>query len=470
MKILFLQRDPFVNMGVMSLSACLKEKHSCYLLIENAEQNLMREIKKINPDIIAFSCTTGIHTWALKTASDIKKQLKIPIIMGGPHPTFFPEVINNEAVDIICMGEGEKAIVELLSKLESQENITNINNLYVKKEEKIYRNDLSNLIKNLDDLPFVDRFIYRRYPFIMRQKNLRVMTGRGCPYNCTFCFNKSLKEMYKNKGEYVRRRSINNVINEIVQVRKHFKIKRVDFQDDTFIYGFETWLKPFLEEYRCKVNLPFTCSVRANLVTLELARALKKGGCHSVKMGIESGNEYLNNTVLGKNLTREVLMKAVENLKKANLKIETFNIIGIPGETIKDALNTLKFNQQLKVDFARCSLLQPYPKTEIEMYAKQGGYLDKNYNLNYFENSYFVDTPIILKDKNAFINIQRLFNIGVKHPFLLPIIRKAIKFPKNFIFDTLFKIDYALSIAIMDKISIIDFISFGMRSKGYFKK
>jgi radical SAM superfamily enzyme YgiQ (UPF0313 family) len=471
MKLLFIQKDPFVNLGVINIYVYLKKNgHTCDLLIDNVEKDIISKINKIQPDVIAFSCTTGLHTWALDLSKSIKKYLNIPILMGGSHPTFFSEVINSPYLDMICIGEGEKSSLELLNRLKYKKDITKIKDMYIKEDGKIYKNELRDLTENLDEFPYPDIQLYKRYNFIISQKNYRIITGRGCPYNCKFCFNKAIKELYNGKGRYLRRRSIKHVIGELIVAKKKLKIKRVDFQDDTFIYNFETWLKPFLKEYKKRINLPFTCTVRANLITDELAQTLKKYGCHSVKIGIESGNEFLNNKVLGRHLSKEEIITAVDYLKKAKIKVETFNIIGIPGETIKTALETLEFNMKLGVDFARCALLQPYPKTEIEMYAKKNGFLKKSYDLNDFENSYFIDTPIILKNKNEIINLHRLFNLGIKFPFLYPLIKKLIYLPKNFIFDTIFKIDYALSIFLIDKISIKDFIIFGWYSKGFFKK
>lgn len=468
MKLLFIQKDPFVNLGLMYISAYLKiNNHETDLIIDSVCKNIINKIKRINPDIIAFSCTTGIHTWAIDLSKKIKQVTNIPIIMGGSHPTFFPEVINNPYIDMICIGEGELAINEFMDNMKSKS--TQIKNFHIKKNNKIYKNDLTNLIGDLDKLPFPDRKLYHRYKFIMNQDNLRIITGRGCPYSCTFCFNQSLRKLYAGKGQYVRRRSIGNVIEELKE-GKTGGIKRIDFQDDTFIIDFDTWLKPFLIEYKKEINLPFSCTARANLVNETVVLALKNAGCHSVKMGVESADEILNNEVLKKNLTRTQIADAVSIFKKHKIQIETFNLIGIPGEKIEQAILTMKFNARMGVDYARCALLQPYPKTEIEAYAKKQGYLDINFNLDAFENSYFMDTPIKLENKNQFINLQRLFSLGVRFKFFIPVIKQLIKLPPNFIFDTMFKIDYALSIMRIDKISIKDLITFGIRSKGFFSK
>lgn len=465
MKILFIQQTPFINIGIITTSAYLKSKnYETDLIIDNVEKNTIKKILKINPDIIAFSCTTGLHTWVLNIAKKIKREKNIPILVGGSHPTFYPEYINNKPIDIICIGEGEEPILELLEMMKKGKSIKNIKNLHVKIGNKIYENDVRNLI-DLDKLPYPDIDLYKRYKFIMKQKNYRTITGRGCPYNCSFCFNKSLKKIYKNKGQYLRKKSVKNMIMELEYAKSNYNFKKIDFQDDIFIYNTK-WLKLFLKEYKEKINIPFTCNVRANLVNKKIAKLLSNSGCHSVKMGIESGNEYLNNHILKKNLTKNQIINAVNNLKRVGIKIETFSIIGIPGETIENAIETLKFNIELKTDFARCSLLQPYPRTEIWEYTKKNNLLDSTIN---FKNSYFIDTPIKLANKTEIINIQRLFNIIVKFPFLFKFIKKLIKVPNNFVYDILFKIDYALSILVIDKISLYDFFIFGFYSKNYFE-
>lgn len=467
MRILFVQKDAFVNLGLMYLSSYVKKDgHDTDLIIDSLCKDTVAEVKLFNPDLIAFSCTTGIHTWAISLARKLKAALNVPIVFGGAHPTFFPEVIRESAVDVICVGEGELAFADLVNNL--NKDLSKVGNISFKKDGQIVKNDVVNSIEQLDDLPFPDRNLYRRYSFIMKQDNLRVITGRGCPYNCTFCFNHALRKLYAGKGKYVRRRSINNVIDELRLLKGTYK--RVDFQDDTFIINFDSWLKPFLVEYKREIGLPFTCCVRANLVTEDVVVSLKNAGCHSVKMGIESADESLNNNVLKRNLQRSQIESAILLFKKHSVKIETFSLIGIPGETIEQALSTMQFNADLGVDFARSALLQPYPRTEVEEYAKAHGYLDKNFNLDDFENSYFIDTPIILQNKTQFINLQRLFGLGVRFKSSIPLIKKLIKLPPNFLFDIIFKLDYALSIRFVDKVSIKDFISFGIRSSGFFSK
>lgn len=475
MKLLFLDKVPFVNLGIMSISANLKHNgHECDLLIENAEDDMFKKIQEIKPDVIAFACTTGMHTWALETATKIKSMPAIsatPILLGGTYPTFYPEALEHPSVDMICVGDGEEVIHELLDKMKRNEDITSVKSIHIKKDGKTYKNEVRELIADLDTLPYVDRHLYQRYPFVMKQDNYRIIVGRGCPYSCKYCFNKSMRDLFKGKGQYVRRRSSKHVIGELLQAKRELNIKRVDFLDDTFIYGYKDWVNGFLKEYKEHIDLPFSCCVTANLVTDEVAYELKKAGCHNVKMGIETENEFLNSKILGRDqLTKQEIINAAKHFKKHKISLQTFTVVGIPGETIEDSLSSLRFNIELKTDFARVALLQPYPKTEIERYAKEHGYLAKDFDLNNFENSYFINSPIILKDKDQMINLQKLFNLCVRFPFTYPLVKRLIKLPENVVFETLFKLDYAYSIFKIDKVNITDLITFGSKSKGFFTK
>jgi anaerobic magnesium-protoporphyrin IX monomethyl ester cyclase len=323
----------------------------------------------------------------------------------------------------------------------------------------LYKNPVRQLHQELDAYPFPDRELYKRYPFIVNQNNLRIITMRGCPYPCSFCFHHSMRKIFEGKGKYVRRRSIPNVIAELKECVSKYSYKRVDFQDDTFTLDVNTWLKEFLVEYKKEIGLPFTCTVRANGLDDELIRLLAQAGCHAVKMGMETDDEHLNNAVLKRGMTKKLIYHAMDLFKKNGVKVETFNLIGIPGEKIQQAIDTMSLNAELKVDFARVALVQPYPKTDLEAYAKENGYLDKNYDVDDYENSYFIATPIKLEDKDQFINLQRLFGYGVKFPKMIPLIKKLIKLPPNKVYDLAFKLDYAYSVRMLDKVSIKDFFN-----------
>ena len=470
-KVLFLQRDPTVYIGVMIISAVLKrEGHQCAVLIENMEKDFMGSILHYSPDLVAFSCTTGLHRWVIETAKKIKEKIKVPIIVGGPHATFYPETIYDEGIDMVCLGEGEYAMLELVENMEKGRDITKIKNLWVKKDGKVFRNDLRPLIQNLDELPFADREIYLRYPQLKFWEHQMVfVTARGCPYNCSFCFNKSFREMYSSKGRYVRRRSVHNVISELLEVKERYDIKRIEFIEDALNLDPE-WLHEFLETYEKEVKLPFLCNLRADLIDERMVRELKRSGCICAKIGIESGNSFLRNKVLKKDLSTERIRNAVHLIKKYDLKLQTYNILGIPGETIDTVFETLRINLKLKPYHAWCSIMQPYPKTELAQYATENGFLDENYSLDDLDYTFFISTPIKLKDKNKIINLQKFFDLCVKFPFLIPLVKLLIKLPPNRIFNLVFKLNYAYATLRTNRIGLTDFLRLGLYMGSYFAR
>lgn len=462
-----------IQPGVMSISAVLKGAgHECDILIQNLERDFIKAIIKCKPDAVGISCTTGLHLWATETARRIKKRIDVPIIVGGPHATFYGDTIRDSSIDIICIGEGEHPMLELAENIDSGHDITGIRNLWVKDGRgQIRKNQLRPLIQDLDALPFMDRELYDKYgPLRVYERNPLIITGRGCPYSCSFCFNKPLRDMYSETGgRYVRRRSIRNVIDEIMQVKGTYDVRRIIFMDDTFILDHE-WVLRFLEAYRQDVALPFSCLVRADLINEQMVNALKKAGCFFARMGIESGNEELRNQVLQKEISTKEIVNASHLIKKYGIKLATNSILGIPGETMDTALETLQMNLDIHPDFAWCALMQPYPKTELAHYAITHGCLRPDFSFDDLDHSYFFSTPISIQDKAAVENLQKFFSICVAFPYILPLVKRVAKLPPNPAFDFVFKLCYACGTYMTGEMDLKDFIRLGLHAGGSFRR
>ncbi len=462
-KVLFIQDILFEFIGPMQISALLKKNgHECDLLILSEETNVIDKIKKINPDIIAFSVMTGSHNELADFAKKIKKEIKVITIFGGPHATFYTDLINEEGVDIICIGEGEYAMLELCNNI--NKDITKIKNLWVKKNNKIIKNEIEPLIENLDELPFPDRDIYyKRYKYLKLLPTKKFMTGRGCPYNCSFCFNHELKKIYSNKGRYVRKRKIEKVIEEILILKKQWDMKIVRFSDDTFTL-YKEWLLEFLDVYKKKVRLPFTCLARANEIDEEIAKKLKETGCINIFFGLESGNNRIRNDVLRKNLSEKDIINAARLLHKYNIKFGTYNMLGNPTESIEDAFDTIKLNTIIKTDFPFSTILQPYPGTDISKFSVEKNLLPEDYCVNDL-TLMNKRSQIKLKNKKEIVNLHRFFFYGVKFPFLLPLIKILIKFPENKIYYLIFQAGVAWTKKSSFGLGFIDMIKLAWKLK-----
>lgn len=432
MKVAFINQDMFFRIGVASLIAVLKQKdHTCEIFLENGEENFYKSIENYSPDLIAISCTSKEHGWVLKTIKKLM-ELKIPFLLGGPHPTFFPEIIyEKDSINFICRGEGELAILELVNKLEKKQDITKIKNFWVRKGNKIYKNPVRNLIENLDDLPFADRDCYDKYKDIREDPTLHIYTSKGCIFNCYYCYNERNKKIYKGKKGYVRQRSPRKIIEEIeLLIEKYPKANVVRFHDDLFIYN-KAWVHDFLKLYKEKIKIPFICSVRADLLTEEIAKDLKASGCTRVSIGIECGNENYRKGVLNKYISNKQIVDCAKYLHKYGIRITTYNMIGLPLETIDNALETILLNHKIKPELAWASIFQPYPRTVLADYAVRKGILDKNYDV--FNLGSYESDLSVLKQKNIkqLCNLHKFFWFLVKYPIFIPLAKLLIKLPET---------------------------------------
>lgn len=431
-RIIFLQRIWYEYGGPEIISAVLKKHgHNVSLFIGEKTQHILSQLK--GTDILAFSIMTGMHHWAIKIASEIKSKMSILTVFGGPHPTYFPEMIEHPGVDIICMGEGEYPMLELAEFLDRGKDITSISNLWIKRNGRIYRNEIRTLIEDLDSLPFPDREVYYDTYFYLRNNPLKTfMAARGCPYKCSFCFNPRLQDIYRGKGKYIRFRTPHNLIGEIKNVKNRYGLKKVFFADDIFILD-KDWLREFLLLYKQEISLPFTCDGRADILDEEIAAFLQEAGCFCLRLGIESGNEKIRNGILKKYITNEQIINATKILKKHSLKFLTYNVVGIPEETIENAYETVEFNIKIKTNYPRCSILTPYPGTEIAKYAAKKNLLDVN-SIKILVSSQQYESIISSEYKNQISNIHSFFQTAVIFPWSWGIIKRLMKLPPNPVF------------------------------------
>ncbi len=443
-KITFLQNIKAEFPGVMYISAVLKKHgHNCSMVICTNSAGFIGALKENIPDVVGFSLMSGMQKWSLAIARKIKKEFPdIKIIFGGVHPTYFPKVIEEEGVDIICVGEGEYAMLDLMNAIDSNGDLTNIPNLWVKQHDKIYKNELRPLIANLDELPFMDLDLYYDdYPFLKDWSVKSFLGVRGCPYNCSFCFNKKLKDMYEGKGKYTRFRSKESIIEEILHVKARYPFKRVYFISDIMFVN-KKWAMDFLKEYREKVKLPFIALIRADMLDEELVNELKLSGCCTAWFGMESGNEKLRNELLKKTLTDERIIEATGLLTKYGIKFRAYCMVCLPGETVEQAYDTINLNIRIKTAYPWCSVYNPYSGTELVDYAKVNGYLDQDFDINSIDDSYYKGSVLKNDNTNELLNIQRFFQTAVLFPKILPLIKRLVKLPPNILFNLWFQFIY----------------------------
>ena len=238
-------------------------------------QEALEKARAFKPDVVGYSVMTGEHYEILEFNKMLKDEMDFISVMGGPHPTFNKEIIEEDGIDAICTGEGDTAFSEFVNKLEKKEQYWMTKSFHVKHEGEIYRNGLGQLVDDLNDLPFPDRSVlYDADPNLSKVGLKSFIAGRGCPYKCSYCFNKQYNENYKGLGQIIRARSPEKVIQEIEGVMKNYNLDIVNMNDDVFMLKPNGWLKEFSILYKERINLPFSCNVRASSVKEEDIKSL----------------------------------------------------------------------------------------------------------------------------------------------------------------------------------------------------
>jgi len=386
------------------------------------------------PDIVGYSVMTGSQRYYLELNRRIRAATPVFSVFGGPHPTFFPEMIEEEGVDGICIGEGEGAMVDLATALARGGLEPDIPNWHFKLNGAVVRNPVRPAVADLDSLPLPDRdLVYARDELSRRNKIKHFITSRGCPYNCTYCFNHALFDIYGAKAKRFRQRSVDNVIAEVKAVRAKYPLEFVVFVDDTFVVS-RSWLEEFAEKFPKQVGLPFFCNTRANLVTREQVEMLKAAGCFSVSMGVEAGNDRVRNELLKRGMSREHIVNAARLFHEAGLHFTTTNIIGLPTTSIEDDLETLDLNIECRPDYAHVFIFQPYPRTQLGEFARERDLMVGTFD-DIGELAW--DTSVLnfpADHLRQLQSLQRFFALVVNWPRLRPHIRRMIKWRPNRLF------------------------------------
>ena len=349
-------------------------------------------VSSLSPDMIGLSLMSNHLRRAIHITQYLKKHFSIPIVWGGVHPTLQPEDSLKYA-DIVCAGEGEEAFPELLEKMERNVDYFSTESFWFKKGEQIVRNQYRVLQDNLDTLPYPDydlsdhyiihqgelvpltMSIYRQY-FPGYAGHHRIMTSRGCPYSCSFCYNSAFRELYK--GHYLRRRSPENVIREMEEAKKQFPFL-VEFKimDDTFLMGNQAWIDEFTQKYKERINLPFYCLISPNYITREKVAQLVDARLVLAHMGLQSGSERVNRDIYNRKVKNSKFLEAVNLLSEFHPKLKQMTIDVIcdnPYETEEDVIETINILSQVPKPFGLAMYsLTLYPHTGIYNRALEDG-------------------------------------------------------------------------------------------------
>ena len=341
-----------------------------------------RKVCYADYDIVGFSVNVNNVENSLKSAASVKAMHPaIQVVFGGPFASAYPEaIIKSEHIDAVVVGEGEQTFFEYVSGAEKSK----IKGLYSKEDGRIQFAGAREWIKDLSTLPFpaIHRLDLSKYNmfFSRRLPISSIITSRGCPYRCAFCFH--------NMGYEWRERSPENVVDEIEWQVTQLGVKELMVFDDNFTFNRQRAEKIFDEIIRrnIKVSIQYGSGVRADLLDRKLIEKAYAAGVWVLSVAPETGNPKTLEK-LNKRFKLDDVERVLGIAREVGMATEAFFLVGLPWETEEDLRNTLRFAEKLNADFVTISRFLPFPGIGL---ADKKEVLDLE---NFSDNSFVGITP-----------------------------------------------------------------------------
>ncbi|NVM52166.1 MAG: cobalamin B12-binding domain-containing protein [Candidatus Helarchaeota archaeon] len=369
--LLHVKKYPALGLGYI---AAVLEKNGYpiqYIDMYGEEMNyktLQAEMKKAPPDFVGITCDITTLIPARKVARIIHKlNPKCKIIVGGAQINIYPyETVQHKEFDVGVIGEGEYTMLELISKLEKNEELDNVKGIIFKKDNKLIKTSPRPIIENLDKLPFPARHLMPITQYCSDLNKTRLFTtilsSRGCPFNCLFCL----------KNDPWRGRSPKKVVDELELIKNDLGIQEFYFIDLTMTVKKDRVIEICKEIIRRKLEIIWEIQTRVDCIDKRLLNWLKRAGCTRIRFGVESGDPRILK-ILRKKFSTHQIEQAISWTKKAGLEVIAFFIIGCPGDTLQSINRTIDFAKKLNPDFAFFGIAIPTPGTDMLNLAIEQG-------------------------------------------------------------------------------------------------
>jgi radical SAM superfamily enzyme YgiQ (UPF0313 family) len=411
---------------IYSLASVLKKfSVECGYVCSSSRRAALRRVREFKPDVVLYSAFSSHIPEYMAFDRELKHEFPgVYSMIGGPglNADASREQVRTSTIDAGCVGEGESALAHFLLEGARTKNLRPVSNLEGELEFFPF--------VELDSLPFPDRSVVYEADSLLRVlPSKQFMAGRGCPYKCTYCHNHLDNELLKSAGNPIRLKTVDYLMEEVLDVQRRFGVGNVVFQDDVFFLN-KKWGFEFAEKFPRKVGLPFTCNVRSNIVNEDVVRALKQAGCVGIFWAIESGDEKIRNDLLKRYTSDDQILRAAELFNKYGIKHRVSNVIGIPGESFEQMLKTVDLNIRAKSYVSSAFIFIPFHDLELTQYALEKGYLDPARS-DELPRTFADETALNFShpERVRIRKLMALFSIVVKYPVL---------FRKKWLFKFLF--------------------------------
>jgi radical SAM superfamily enzyme YgiQ (UPF0313 family) len=393
--------------------------------------DLKNQVERFKPDLIGLSTTEDMYELGLlflETIKDYKIKNKVPVIAGGVFPTFAPDlVIKEKLIDIVCVGEGENALIELCKRIENKEPYNNVTNCWVKTIGAEYLKDKNIIQKNpiskpvdINTNPIIDISLFEENRLYRPMggkiyKMFPVETIRGCPYTCKFCNSPDQMALYNKEtnGGYFRKKRMDLVSKELKYFKNDLGVEYNYFWADTFLAMNKNEFEEFIEMYS-EIKLPFWFQTRPETINDYNMKRLAEVGLDRISFGVEHGNEQFRREVLDRRWSNDQIIEKLKIPHKYGIKFSVNNITGFPKETKKLAFDTIELNRKIDSDNANIHTFVPFHGTPLRKLCEELGFIKHETITKCIVADPIMDMPQYSKQEIK--GITKCFNLYVKFP------------------------------------------------------
>jgi radical SAM superfamily enzyme YgiQ (UPF0313 family) len=383
------------------------------------EDDLVKKIEEYMPDLIAMSileCTYPIAVKMLDAISDIP----VPVIAGGVFPTFAAKsVLSRKNVTMVCIGEGEEALVEVCRRMATGADCSSVKNIWIKKDGRIIRNGLTRPV-DINSLPIPDYSLFDPQRFFrpMAGKMYRTVpieTARGCPYLCAFCNSPSISRLYKRNisANFYRKKKVERIREELKYLIERWDAEYVYFTSDTFLATTDEEFFEFAQMYE-EFSLPFWIQSRPETITKARVKRLKDIGCHRMSIGLEHGNNEFRKRILNKRFDNRQAIRASEIIADVGIPLTVNNIIGLPDETRELVFDTIELNRKLTFDTTNALPFAPFHGTPLHQLCVERGYISEEFTPGSLNLDAPLDMPQLSREEIK--GLRRTFPLYARMP------------------------------------------------------
>jgi radical SAM superfamily enzyme YgiQ (UPF0313 family) len=382
------------NHGLAAMSGILKANgHETRLIHANEGlgpipdlPDVLAVVEAYRPGVIGFSTMSQQYPWAVRIARGLRSNgVRVPIVVGGVHVTMVPEeVAEDDCFDLSFAGEADHSFLEYVNRLERGGDVTSVPGTRLTVSGRKIHNPVG-------PYPEIASFPPKDYDLFDIGKILRVkdgwvsiLTSRGCPFKCTYCFNKEIVDLYEQEGgsrsrrEYLRRYPIPRIIDEILTLKRRFPglLTTVIFDDDLFTLD-RKYVLDFTKAWReAGIDLPYVVNAHVQVFDDEIAKALADSGCRITKFGLESGSDRVRKEVLWRFMPDRKIVEAFLAAQRHGLHTSAFIMVGLPTETREEMEKTFSMCAEIEMGRFRWALFYPFPGTAGYTIAKEMGLID----------------------------------------------------------------------------------------------